>query len=60
MWILIRTYGNGAWMNFVYPMVYHRLNKALDKCDELNKKEMGADQKWVPMRLFDQEILFSE
>ena len=60
MWILIRTYGNGAWMNYVYPMVYHRLDKALDKCKELNEKEIDKSQKWIAIRLFDQETVFTD
>lgn len=50
LWIVVRTYGNGKFMNKVHPMYFEYLSQAERICKELN--EVDADicsDKWVVM-----------
>lgn len=50
-WIIVRVYGNGHYMNKVYPMWFEYLSQAEKMCEELNKSddEISSSDKWVPM-----------
>lgn len=50
-WIVVKTYGNGKYMNKVYPMWFEWLSQAERMCNELNKldKEECSGDKWVAM-----------
>jgi len=49
-WIVVRTYGNGKWMNKVYPMYFEWLSQAERMCETLNKDDIdGTAEKWVAM-----------
>lgn len=52
-WIVIRSYGNGKYMNKVYPMWFEWLSQAEKICNELNSmdKEEGSSDKWIAMPL---------
>lgn len=51
-WIVVRNYGNGKYMNSVYPMWFEWLSQAEKVCNELNSadKENGTE-KWITMPL---------
>lgn len=51
-WIVVRSYGNGKYMNSVYPMWFEWLSQAEKVCNELNStdKENGTE-KWITMPL---------
>ena len=49
-WIVVRTYGNGKYMNKVYPMWFEYLSQAEKMSKELNELDPDADRggdKWV-------------
>lgn len=50
-WIVVKTYGNGKYMNKVYPMWFEWLSQAERICAELNKldKDEYSSDKWVAM-----------
>lgn len=50
-WIVVKTYGNGKYMNKVYPMWFEWLSQAERICKELNKSsvEEHTSEKWVAM-----------
>lgn len=49
-YILVRTYGNGKYMNEVYPKWFEYLSQAETVCGELNKIGLnGSAEKWIPM-----------
>lgn len=49
-YIVVRTYGNGKWMNKVYPMWFEWLSQAEKMCNELNKTDTGGtSEKWIVM-----------
>lgn len=50
-WIAVRTYGNGKYMNKVYPMWFEYLSQAERICKELNEldKDECSSDKWVAM-----------
>lgn len=50
-YIVVRTYGNGKYMNEVYPMWFEWLSQAERICDELNKKDCcnKYEDKWIAM-----------
>lgn len=49
-YIIVRTYGNGKWMNKVYPMLFEYLSHAEKACEILNKEGIdGTGEKWIPM-----------
>lgn len=50
-YIVVRTYGNGKWMNEVYPMWFDYLSQAQRICDELNEntEEREDHEKWIVM-----------
>ena len=50
LWIVVRTYGNGKYMNKVHPMYFEYLSQAERICKELNEfdAEICSD-KWVVM-----------
>lgn len=52
-WIVVRSYGNGKYMNKVYPMWFEWLSQAEKICNELNgmDKENGTSDKWIAMPL---------
>ena len=52
-WIVVRSYGNGKYMNKVYPMWFEWLSQAEKICNKLNgmDKENGTSDKWIAMPL---------
>jgi hypothetical protein len=49
-YIVVRTYGNGKWINKVYPMLFEWLSQAEKACEILNKEDIdGTCEKWIPM-----------
>lgn len=49
-WIVVRTYGNGKFMNKVYPMWFEYLSQAEQVCKDLNRLDTdGGSDKWVAM-----------
>jgi hypothetical protein len=49
-WIAVRTYGNGKWMNNVYPMWFEYLSQAEKVCEILNQVDIdGTAEKWIPV-----------
>lgn len=49
-YVLVRTYGNGAHMNKVYPVYFSWLSQAERVCAELNQAEHECtSDKWIPM-----------
>jgi hypothetical protein len=52
-WIVVKTYGNGKYMQQVYPMWFEYLSQAEKMCKELNEsyKDDGSSDKWVAMPL---------
>ena len=54
-WIVVRTYGNGKYMNKVYPMWFEYLSQAEKMCIELNSldKDTGSSDKWIAMPVFE-------
>lgn len=56
-WIVVRTYGNGKYMNSVYPVQFEYLSKAQEQADKLNKKEhlSSFSDKWIAIPIFKEE-----
>ena len=57
-YIAVKTYGNGKYMNKVYPMWFGYLSQAERICSELNKQEDirdGCGEKWIPMPIIHYE-----
>lgn len=52
-WIVVKTYGNGKYMQQVYHMWFEYLSQAEKMCKELNEsyKDDGSSDKWVAMPL---------
>lgn len=50
-WIVVRTYGNGKYINKVYPMWFEWLSQAERKCKELNglDRDGTSSDKWIAM-----------
>ena len=48
-WIVARTYGNGKFMNKVYPMWFEYLSQAKKMCEELNSLDTEEDDEWIAM-----------
>lgn len=49
-YIIVRTYGNGKWMNKVYPMWFECLSQAEKACKILNETDIdGTAEKWIPV-----------
>lgn len=49
-YIIVRTYGNGKWMNKVYPMWFEYLSQAEKACEILNKVDIDdTAEKWIPV-----------
>ena len=46
-YILVRTYGNGKYMNKVYPVWFEWLSQAEKVCNELNEKDKEDSDKWI-------------
>ena len=53
-WIVVKTYGNGKYMNKVCPMWFEWVSQAERMCSELYKldKEECSSDKWVAMPVF--------
>lgn len=48
-YIVVRTYGNGKFMNKVYPMWFEYLSQAEKICEELNSLDAEDSDKWIAM-----------
>ena len=48
-YIVVRTYGNGKFMNKVYPMWFDYLSQAEKICEELNNLDADDNDKWIAM-----------
>lgn len=57
VWVVVRTYGNGSFINSIYPIQFKYLSKAQNCADELNKKEgfEGFSDKWIPLPLYSED-----
>lgn len=59
-WIVAKTYGNGKYMNKVYPMWFEWLSQAERICKELNDKNTKecSSEKWIAMPViqYDGEV----
>lgn len=53
IYVCVRTYGNGAWQNKVYPAYFQSLRAAQAKCAELNEKDCGDTDIWILFPLYD-------
>lgn len=50
-YILVRTYGNGKWMNKIHNIYFEWLSQAERIAKELNKTDCGDGEKWICMPL---------
>lgn len=51
-YIIVRTYGNGAHMNKVYPILFNWLSQADKVCNYLNQHDTeGTSERWISMPL---------
>lgn len=48
-YIVVKTYGNGKFMNKVYPMWFEYLSQAERICEELNNLDAEDNDKWIAM-----------
>lgn len=48
-YIVVKTYGNGKFMNKVYPMWFDYLSQAERICEELNALDAEDNDKWIAM-----------
>ena len=46
-WIVVRTYGNGKFMNKIYPIWFEYLSQAERMCKELNRVDADESDVWV-------------
>lgn len=51
IYICVRTYGNGKYMNKVFNQWFEYLSQAEWMCKILNQKEADDTNKWIPMPL---------
>ncbi len=52
IYICVRTYGNGAWQNKIYPVYYKSLREAKAKLEDLNMRDKGEGE-WVLFPLYN-------
>jgi len=54
-YVPVRTYGNGQFMNKVWPESYKYLSAVQKKCVELNKnrEELSNEDLWIPFPLME-------
>lgn len=48
-YIVVKTYGNGKFMNKIYPMWFDYLSQAERMCEELNNLDAEDNDKWIAM-----------
>lgn len=51
IYICVRTYGNGKYMNKVHNLHFEWLSQAERMCAELNDIDVESGEKWIPMPL---------
>lgn len=51
IYICIRTYGNGKYINKVHNLWFEWLSQADRMCVELNDIDVENGEKWIPMPL---------
>ena len=58
-YIAVRTYGNGQFINKVWPEAYKYLSAVEKKCETLNKgdNEISNEDKWIPFPIMEHESL---
>ncbi len=47
IYICVRTYGNGKYMNKVYNVFFEWLSQAENMAGELNKMDCDNNEKWI-------------
>lgn len=47
-WVAVREYGNGQFVNKIYPFAYLYYSTCEVKCNELNRKYPSEGERWVP------------
>lgn len=53
IYICVRTYGNGYYQNKIFPQIFKNYEKALDRCDELNKTDTEySSENWIPFAMY--------
>ena len=59
-WICVRTYGNGKFMNSVYPVLFSYLSAAEAFAEDLNKQDClsGHSDKWVAIPMYENKMAF--
>lgn len=51
IYICVRIYGNGKYMNKVHNLWFEWLSQAESVCDTLNQIDADVDEKWILMPL---------
>lgn len=51
IYICVRIYGNGKYMNKVHNFWFEWLSQVERVCDTLNQIDADVDEKWIPMPL---------
>lgn len=56
VWVCVRTYGNGQYMNSVYPATFKYLSKATEFAEMMNKRENleSFSEKWVAIPMYSE------
>ena len=52
-YICVRTYGDGKWINIVFPQVFENYHECIEKCMKLQEKlSSESDERWIPFPLY--------
>lgn len=56
-YICVRTYGDGKWINMVFPQIFESYQECVDKCMKLQEKlNSECNDRWIPFPLYCKDL----
>lgn len=52
-YIVVRTYGNGKYVNMVFPIYCEYLSQAEKLASKLNEQSCESDDIWIPIPVYE-------
>lgn len=56
LFICVRTYGEGKYINVVFPKIFTNYHECTDMCIDLQQKICSeSDERWIPFPLYQED-----
>ena len=56
LFICVRTYADGKYINMVFPRIFTNYHECMDMCIDLQQKlGQESDERWIPFPLYQED-----